>query len=214
MASTMTTNSCTMCSKSTYNSSYISCDLCRRLTHISCIRLDSSNSHISVYCCCLCIAECFPFNHILDDDEFINSLLHFFSDLPNFCGHQFTRMLNSLNAYRDQSVTLSEDSDPDIHLYKHLCTDARYFLPSELCETLTQPVFRGSLSILHINARSMPNKIDDIELLLQSIKFDFSAIAITETWETNTNSSLLKLAGYVKVSKARTKQPGGGVALF
>jgi len=60
----------------------------------------------------------------------------------------------------------------------------------------------------------MPNKIDDIELLLQSIKFDFSAIAITETWETNTNSSLLKLAGYVKVSKARTKQPGGGVALF
>lgn len=35
------------------------------------------------------------------------------------------------------------------------------------------------------------------------------------TWETNMNSTLLKLNGYIRVSKARCNhQTGGGVALF
>jgi len=60
----------------------------------------------------------------------------------------------------------------------------------------------------------MLNKIDDIELLIRSISLDFTAIAITETWETKHNSSLLNLPGFSRISKARAKNQGGGVAFF
>lgn len=50
-------------------------------------------------------------------------------------------------------------------------------------------------SALHINARSLLQKEDDIALLLDQFSFEFSTIMVTETWYYDKNSTL-HLPGY------------------
>ena len=205
---------CVLCDKVVASKPNISCDCCHKLTHLGCIGV-SRNVMLNSYYCLDCTTSCFPFNHILGNDEFINTLMYFFLDFPMSCNYVTINGVNRLNAYSDTVLTASDNADPDVHLYNPLLTDTKYFLPSELKNTLRLQKFSSSLSLLHINARSMLNKINSIEFLINSISFDFNIIAITETWETESNSSLLKLPGFVKVSKARkNNENGGGVALF
>ena len=71
-----------------------------------------------------------------------------------------------------------------------------------------------SFSVLHINARSLLNKLDDIKSLLENIPHSFSAIGISETWLTDTTQDLVNISGYKFLSNHRTKKVGGGVGLY
>ncbi len=66
-------------------------------------------------------------------------------------------------------------------------------------------------SILHLNIRSLPNKINELEALLNM--FDSpKVIMLSETWLT-VNTSLLNINNYFCVSSPRL-QRGGGVAMY
>ena len=67
---------------------------------------------------------------------------------------------------------------------------------------------------MHVNVRSFNKNLDNWLILLQSVKYKFSILAICETWETNSNGDIFKISGYVKVSSAHLSGIGGGVALF
>ena len=50
--------------------------------------------------------------------------------------------------------------------------------------------------MLHLNIRSVPKKVNDFELFLKSLDFDFSVIGLSETWIKESNVAVLGLAGY------------------
>ena len=64
------------------------------------------------------------------------------------------------------------------------------------------------------NIRIFNTDLDNLLILLHSVKYKFSLLAICETWETNLNVDIFQIPGYVKVSLPRLSGVGGGVALF
>lgn len=71
----------------------------------------------------------------------------------------------------------------------------------------------NTTSFLHINARSMENKQDDLETLYSSIGVSFDAIMISETWYTE-HSNPFDLPDYKTFVLSRRNRRGGGLLLL
>ena len=82
-----------------------------------------------------------------------------------------------------------------------------------LGECVEKSHMTSNLSLIHINARSMGNKLEYIEILLKTMKNNFDILAVSETLENDLNSHLINIPGYCKVSSMRSCK-GGGTALF
>src|SRR6218665_3581607 len=68
--------------------------------------------------------------------------------------------------------------------------------------------------VLHINARSVASKIDDLHILIMQLPV--MVLALTETWLTEDNENKLGIPGYTSICtcKSRKDRIGGGVALL
>lgn len=88
----------------------------------------------------------------------------------------------------------------------------RYFLPSEL-NSITSSFSPNSVKAIHLNARSVRNKLLCLEEFFSEFLFQFSVIMLSETWST-CEYDVLKLANYKTYYLNRTKCRGGGVALL
>ena len=86
-------------------------------------------------------------------------------------------------------------------------------MPDEF-QTVIHKTFNNKFSVLHINARSLINKITNLEICLESLHFNFDIIAISKTSENITNEQFLNLAGFTKVSKMRSDGRSGGWLLY
>ena len=67
-------------------------------------------------------------------------------------------------------------------------------------------------TVLLCNARSLCNKIDDLELAIK--RHNVQVAAITETWFTDNNSWLMNIDDFQLHYKSRPNQRGGGVAFY
>ena len=95
-----------------------------------------------------------------------------------------------------------------------MSSNDKYYLESEFNQFILNENTEGKFSILHVNICSLDKNLDNLFILLQSVKYKFSFLAICETWETNSNVDIVQIPGYVKVSSPRLSGVGGGVALF
>ena len=85
-----------------------------------------------------------------------------------------------------------------------------YYLTDELVECIEKLYLVSNLSPIHVNAKSMVNTLEYIELLKTKNNFDAS-----ETCENDLNSHFINIPGYRKVSSMRSSgAKGGGTALF
>ena len=127
----------------------------------------------------------------------------------------FLEATNQLKLRTDISITNNTDIDPDLNTFNLVDNISKYYMPDEFQTVIKKTSFKNKFSVLHINARSLINKIANLEIFLESLNFSFDIIAISETWENITNEQFLNLAGFTKVSKMRSDgRTGGGVALF
>lgn len=69
----------------------------------------------------------------------------------------------------------------------------------------------NSFSILHLNARSLCNKVDEVECFVNSLGMKFDVLAFTETWFRNHD---VCLNGYHCEYVNRPQKTGGGVAIY
>ena len=69
-------------------------------------------------------------------------------------------------------------------------------------------------SLLHINIRSLFNKMTQLNVLLTELNQHFSIICISETWLDDSSASLISLPNYKFVFNNRINKTGGGVGLF
>lgn len=72
----------------------------------------------------------------------------------------------------------------------------------------------NSLVMLYFNARSIKNKIEELDCILSQIKTTVHLIAISETWLSDEDNTCLSVKNYSTITSSRKNRSGGGVALL
>ena len=90
-----------------------------------------------------------------------------------------------------------------------------HFTPKEFSQNLNS-FDKSSFSMLHLNIRSLQKNLDSLLNLLMTLKFEFKAICITETWcsDNAMNHNLFELRQYKSIHQVRRAGKGGGMAVF
>lgn len=106
---------------------------------------------------------------------------------------------------------LNENTDPDRNFYTENINTHYYTLDSFKSNFV--PNSKHSISILHINIRSMSRNYEDFKVLLSELGFEFKIICLTETWCKNTNQ--FNIENYKTIHQYRNNNKiGGGICLF
>ena len=203
----------------------IKCIICLETCHIKCITLNPEEqlnllAQPPSWYCATCIGNTSPFNHFIDDDEFYQSLftkdylMPFMSNLP---GDMFSHIDITLNNHESPL----DDIDPDLNYYNEL-----HFLNGVNCSYLNEDSLKkmydsqklktrkSSLSLFHMNIRSIPRNINAMSDYIDCLNVDFHVIGISETWLKEDNCGLYDIPGYHCKEKHRPSKVGGGVAIY
>ena len=150
------------------NHKTIYCDICKWV-HKSCTKLNKLEYNFLAatdedYFCWKCISDIFAIPlHCWSTwiFECNSEFLFNFPIFSNFISHK--QQLHTLN---NKTVLKNDDIDQDKNIYNLLQEDCRYYLPSELQNAIDKAdiINNQSMSIIHINARSMLAKLGQIDL--------------------------------------------------
>lgn len=112
--------------------------------------------------------------------------------------------------------TLSIDhSDIDcFNFMNQSVTDSCKYLLDDEFRTASDQIHNPSVSLLHVNVRSLPKNFDLLALTIFNLNFPFSVIGISETWLHKDNSDYYVLDNYSNVHRCREDKIGGGVSLY
>ena len=105
------------------------------------------------------------------------------------------------------------DIDPDLNLMDDFNLISKTIFPDKLLDIMPK-INNFYFSLLHINARSLFNKLTLIQLLIDQCGIDFSLIGVSETWLDPSSETLVSLPGYKFVCNNRRNRTGGGVGFF
>ena len=88
------------------------------------------------------------------------------------------------------------EMDPDTQFYSstHYALNTRYdnFIEDTFLTNMAgKNQYKNKLSLFHINVKNLPKHYDELELYINSLKFKFSGIALTENWLMNQNKTCL-----------------------
>jgi len=210
-------NPCAICTKSVRtNQKRMHCGSCKAWIHCSCCCMDISEYNRlaktnEVWFCRACLSDMFAFNGIEDDTEFRSCLFtlgHF--DAINTC---FIHNVAQLNIINDM-IIVNRDIDPDYNGLVRLQPN-RYLMPEEFNNCVEKnKLSDNTFSIMHINARSLVNKLDDFVNFIGGLSLVFNIVAVTETWATDSTEQHLRIPNYKYCEKHRSSSRGGGVAIY
>lgn len=88
-----------------------------------------------------------------------------------------------------------------------------YVLPQDIGKVCGEKNIEPWVKLLHLNARSVQPKRDEISALLISFKFKFDVVMFTETWYNN-DSEFYVPKGFTHFYLNRTDSRGGGVCIL
>lgn len=124
--------------------------------------------------------------------------------------------LNQLDRLFDpffaDSHTENNNSELSFHTYDKLRVVCSYHLPLQIQNTVTNDFEK--LNILHVNSRSIINKLDDLCTLMTETKTKWHIISVSETWLSENIENVYNLSGYNACFCSRKSGAGGGSALY
>lgn len=92
--------------------------------------------------------------------------------------------------------------------------DHRNQIRCKMCDLHQIPtVALSTMSIIHLNIRSVPGHYEELEALSDSLNHP-QVIGLSETWLSKHNEALYSRPGYHIFAKSRPQRSGGGVALL
>ena len=204
---------CSVCSKSVNkNQKAIQCDQCNSWSHASCNGISKSeyesfvqeDKSIPCYICSPCQimnwANIFPFSFLSRSE-----LLHMNGvDLPS----QLTNLLPLEISSRLNNLPSLNDFDLDENLVHSI--DSKYHKISELSSMKTNK----TLSLFHVNIRSLIKHFDELQTLINSAKIPFDILGITESKQlVGTKFPVnVNIDGY-QIYSQPTKSTHGGVVM-
>ena len=111
------------------------------------------------------------------------------------------------------STSLSSHLNPDSNFMAGLSSSS-YLAEDDINSEVAPLSDKINFSIIHLNARSLLKNLDQLNLMLGSLKKPFSVIGISETWLTDCTAELVNITGYNFVSNLRKSKTGGGVGIY
>ena len=116
-------------------------------------------------------------------------------------------------------VSLSE-TDADIHLFNENFidhdnnTNCRYYNSDQFNNTFGSANCNKTLSVIHLNIRSIVANGDYFLAYLQTLSLKFNVICLTETWTSSSEPPINYFPNYVGYHSVRSNRKGGGVSIF
>lgn len=104
------------------------------------------------------------------------------------------------------------DIDPDFNFLS--ASECDYFDCDKLKMYNRTNSNDSHMSLFHVNVRSVSKNIQNLLNYLHETDSQFTILALTETWLTESNSSLYGIPGYRHNSLTRCNRLGGGVSLY
>ena len=123
--------------------------------------------------------------------------------LRNILGHIFYRY----------PWTATSDANFYFFSLKTQNLDTPYILLEEF-QKFIDSSSHDSLSILHLNIRSIKNNFDNFELFFSTLGFSWSVISFSETWLDEVGNSLFELPNYISKHQVRDDRKRGGVSIY
>ena len=122
----------------------------------------------------------------------------------------------TFDAFNSQNVLLNDEIDPDINLFQEKTfPESTYYNLNEAKNKLLNEN-RKSLSIFHLNIRSLKKNFEDFKYFLNELNFEFKIICLSETWcqSDELTNSLYNIPNYVARHQIRKHSKGGGVSIY
>ena len=164
--------------------------------------------------CSKCLAQSLPFTE-LEDEEF-----EIFTADSNqqITEEDLNRLQNMTFNPFSNSVSTDISSERDFDLYQNIndnMMQCDYYVEDKFKQEISKRFSdKPHFSLFHLNARSVINKIDDLQQYLTDIAHKFSVIGISETWLDTETESLVHLPDYTFVNTNRKLKNGGGAGMF
>ena len=149
----------------------------------------------------------FPFNHL--DNSSFNLALYELSHGPlNFNSNRLETLLFNPIEQPELSNSLSSHLNPDSNFIAGL-PSSNYLAEDDINSRVAPLSDKINFSIIHLNARSLLKNLDQLNLVLGSLK-----IGISETWLTDCTAELVNITGHNFISNHRKSKTGGGVGIY
>ena len=160
-----------------------------------------SNSPESWYCI-TCLSDALPYYNAGIND--FNEITKHVPIKDKFCNWKFKPFLLNDTLFDVNDVNLSKID---------LC---KYHTVEELHTVVNDNDLSSNVSCFHLNCRGFSAKQNDVQSLIQSLKFDCSFITLSETWLTESNAALFSntFPNYSFFHNSRINSRGGGIAAF
>ena len=177
------------------------CFLCAKSYHATCLTNRDNTLTVDSWNCNECVKK----------THHANEKLNLQSKILNIGKlHKLNTLISTDNDDLKKPLLNNKDLDCDINYYADLVKDCEYLAPSQALNRFhtDQP----SLTILHLNTRSIISKLNEVQNLLQQLPT--SILAVTETWLTDNTADTIHIPGYTFTYRNRGEGRGGGVGLF
>lgn len=179
--------------------------MCGNTFHTQCCSFDVTNMWI----CSQCISNELPFCYTED----IMMHTHDLTIPPTAAQYNATNLRLEVltEEFENRTLINNVDTDPDLNCFSNAIFDSVYLSPHSLSSKFAL-LSSSSLSIVHINCRSLLPKLTEIRDLLDILPV--SILALSETWIDKNSEDLVNLPGYQFVHRPREQGHWGGVGFF
>ena len=120
-------------------------------------------------------------------------------------------LINLFQCSVDGNLTVNAELDPDVNFFQNISSlNAQYF-------NIDVSISSDSFLVLQINVRSMQKNFEKFQEFFKTLKFNFSAVCLSETWcdsIDSTKNSNYRLHGYKSFHQTRDGRKGGGLCIF
>jgi hypothetical protein len=215
---------CKLCKKRimTHNNT-VNCSSCNTRWHAKCLPIYSANdiqyakNPLNNWTCPHCLRELFPFNDIANDTDFLQAVTNPISNIIDIETLE-SMIYDPFDANNNDEEGFLSDIDPDKNFLGDIrgtaISKCKYYYNIEHMENALEYTKNSSLSMLHLNIRSLPKNIDSLMATIRTTSIAFDILGFTETWLKPANADCHGIQGYTHEFSTRDDRPGGGVSIF
>ena len=121
------------------------------------------------------------------------------------------------SGFRDTEI--QTEIDPDVNCFNRIFSgidinnNSLYYDTTSVNDLISKT--ENDFAIIHINIRSITNKLDDFLAMISLFKFDFDVICFSEVWLDDNSKNLISIPGYFGFHSLRPiGKRGGGISIF
>ena len=200
---------------------FLKCSYCERMCHYQCIaytRDECIQAKVNNWICTLCLSDELPFNHYDNEFDFLTSISELWYDYARPSLEDLDKLIFiPFDLNDDQTQLPISDIDPDVNFYNHVNCESQlrcnYYLEDKFIDICKTKNLYSSLSMFHVNIRSLVPKVTKLDLYIKTLQCEFKVIGITETWLLENKLDSVHLQSYNACHNFRNTI-GGGTSIY